>query len=192
MVYNWPIVVSLLVSFLRACSKASRHLTSSQDWTCVSSELLGRLFCFFNIDLMLFFNIDLMLKMQLLGTPPNSNRCTGGAPNRASSLQVLPCAVSFSQHFRRVAFGDPLRSFRNSFVMISMVLNTFLDKCCPPPRRFLPSNMSLVLRKTRACPLPDLGRYVRPVADFSYILFKSSPLHVSPCIYLLTEAVGGL
>ena len=81
----------------------------------------------------LFFNIELMLNMQLLGKPPNSNRCTGGAPNRASSLQVLPCAVSFSQHFRRVAFGDPLRSFWSSFVIISMVLNTVLDKCCPLP-----------------------------------------------------------
>ena len=46
LVYNWPIVVSLLVSFLRACSKASRHLTSSQDCTCASSELFGSLFNF--------------------------------------------------------------------------------------------------------------------------------------------------
>ena len=28
--------------------------------------------------------------------PSNSNRCTGGAPNRAISLQVLPFAASFS------------------------------------------------------------------------------------------------
>ena len=67
-------------------------------------------FLFFDIDRMLFFNIDLMMKMQLLGTPPNSNRCTtGGAPNRASSL---------FDDLLFAAFGDRLRSFWSSSVGI--------------------------------------------------------------------------
>ena len=50
--------------------------------------------------------------MQLWGIPPNSNWCTGGAPNQASGLQLLPFALSFSQLFGRVAFLDSFVSFR--------------------------------------------------------------------------------
>ena len=119
-------VVSLLVSFLKACSKFSAPYELAGLNMCFF-RITWASFLFFNIDLMLFFNIDLMLKMQLLGTPPNSNRCTGGAPNRASSLQVLPFAASFSQHFRRVAF--PLHLVTVSFWIP-------LAPPLPPPRTF--------------------------------------------------------
>ena len=122
---NWQNIASLLASFLIVCSKVSLHMTSAQDWTFASSGLLRHHFY--------FFEVNLMSKMQLWGTFPNANRCTGGAPNRASGLQVLHFSFFVYQLFGRVAFGDSLCSFWNSLAIISIVLGTILDQCWLPP-----------------------------------------------------------
>ena len=122
---NWLKIASLLASFLIVCSKVSLHLTSAQDWTFASSELLRRHFY--------FFEINLMSKMQLLGTFPNANRCTGGPPKSGQWPPRAAFFVFFYQLFGRVAFGDSLCSFWNSLAIISIVFGTILDQCWLPP-----------------------------------------------------------